>query len=247
MNLKKKFAASLWIVLGLLIVFSCGEKKIPTPEITQEELTAAVPELSDLHSAVYPLWHDAFPNKDYAHIKELLPELDSLTAKVETAKLPGILQDKKDNWEAGKEKLVANLKKLHEAAEADNKEEMLAQTEAFHSNYEKLVRTIRPLVKELDSFHQEMYKLYHYYMPNYDLEKIREIVTAMQEKLTPLKEAKLHRRLEDRKEQFDAAVAELETAVNKFAEAAQKDDREAIKEAAENVHTCYQGCEEIFN
>jgi hypothetical protein len=247
MNIKKNLAANWVILLGLLVVFSCGEKKEQTPEITQQELTAAVPELRDLHDAVYPLWHDAFPNKDYAHIKELLPELDSLTAKVETAKLPGILQDKKNDWEAGKEKLVANLKKLHEAADSDNKEEMLAQTEAFHSNYEKLVRTIRPLVEELDSFHQEMYKLYHYYMPNYDLEKIRETVIAMQKKLTPLKEAKLHRRLEDRKDQFDTAVAELETAVNNLADVVQKDDKEAIKEAAEEVHTYYQGCEAVFN
>lgn len=242
-----KATTILILILSLLVIFSCGEKKKVSPEISHEELTAAVPELSDLHEAVYPLWHEAFPNKDYAQIRQLLPELDSLTAKIEIAELPGILQDKQEKWEAGKEKLVTNLKKLHEAADTDNKEEMLNQTEAFHANYEGLVRTIRPLVKELDAFHQEMYKLYHYYMPNNELDKIRETVTAMQAKLPPLKEAKLSRRLEDRKEQFDAAVAELETAVNKFAEIAQKDDKEAIKAAVEEVHTCYQGCEEIFN
>jgi hypothetical protein len=242
-----KATTILIMILSLLVIFSCGEKKQASSEISHEELTAAVPELSDLHEAVYPLWHEAFPNKDYAQIKQLLPELDSLTAKLEIAELPGILQDKQEAWEAGKEKVVTNLKKLHEAADTDNKEEMLNLTEAFHANYEGLVRTIRPLVKELDSFHQEMYKLYHYYMPNNELDKIRETATAMQAKLLPLKEAKLSRRLEDRKEQFDAAVAELETAVNKFAEIAQKDDKEAIKAAVEEVHTCYQGCEEIFN
>ena len=142
---------------------------------------------------------------------------------------------------------MKNLKKLHEAADANNKEEMLNQTEAFHANYEKMVRTFRPLVKELDAFHQEMYKLYHYYLPNYDLVKIRETVAAMQEKLPALKEAQLHRRLQDRKEKFDAAVAELETAVNNFADAVKKDDKKAIEAAVEEVHTCYQGCEEIFN
>lgn len=247
MRANRQIVVLSFIILSLFIIWGCGEKKTPTPEITQEELTAAVPELSDLHSAVYPLWHEAFPNKDYSQIKELLPELDSLTAKVETAKLPGILQDKQAAWDAGKEKLVTNLKKLHEAVDTDNKEEMLNLTEAFHANYETLVRTIRPLVKELDAFHQEMYKLYHYYLPNYDLANIRETAKAMQEKLLPLKEAKLNKRLEDRKEQFDAAVAELEVAVNKFVEIAQKDDKEAIKVAIEDVHTCYQGCEEIFD
>ena len=54
------------------------------------ELDADVPALHDLHGIVYPLWHDAYPDKDYALIKELLPEADSLTQKLDEAELPGI-------------------------------------------------------------------------------------------------------------------------------------------------------------
>ena len=233
-------------LFSLFVLFSCRQKE-KTPEVTQEELTAAVPELDDLHSAVYPLWHQAYPEKDYQMIKELVPQLDSLSAILDNVQLPGILRDKQEAWDKQKEILKATLAKLKKAANTNNKEDMLAQTEAFHSAYEKLVRTIRPMVKELDAFHQEMYKLFHYYLPNYDLTKIRETVAAMQAKLPALKQAQLNKRLQDKKMEFDAAVEDLETEVNKLAEVVKKDDREAIKAAVDAVHTAYQGCEAIFD
>jgi len=167
-------------------------------EIMPEETTASVPALKDLHEVVYPLWHTAYPKKDYAMIKELLPEADELTAKLDEAKLPGILRDKQAAWDEGKAKLKASLQQLHAAVEANNEEEMLKQTEAFHAGFEGLVRTIRPMVPELDAFHQELYKLYHYYAPEYDLTQIRAAAAAMQEKVAPLKKCELPKRLADR-------------------------------------------------
>lgn len=243
---KIKWFVMIAALFSLFVIFNCQQKE-KTPEVTQEELTAAVPELDDLHSVVYPLWHQAYPEKDYQMIKELVPQLDSLSAIVDNVQLPGILRDKQEAWDKQKEILKATLAKLKEAANTNNKEDMLAQTESFHSAYEKLVRTIRPMVKELAAFHQEMYKLFHYYLPNYDLPKIRETVAAMQAKLPALKQAQLNKRLQDKKMEFDAAVIDLETEVNKLAEVVKKDDREAIKAAVDAVHTAYQGCEAIFD
>jgi hypothetical protein len=216
-------------------------------ECSDEELQASVPALKNLHEVVYPLWHTAYPNKDYAMIKELLPEADALTAKVDEAKLPGILRDHQVAWDKGKEVLKTSLKDLRAAVEAGDEEAMLKQTEAFHAAYEKLVRIIRPVTPELDAFHQELYKLYHYYMPEYDLEKMKEAAAAMQAKVPPLKESKLPKRVADRQEKFLAAVAELETAVAEFAKTLQAGEKDAILKTAEAAHTAYQKTEGIFD
>ena len=215
-------------------------------EITQEELTAAVPELRDLHEVVYPLWHNAYPEKDYDLIKEILPQVESLTAKLDEAKLPGILREKLSDWNQGKERLNASLQDLKNAVEAGDNEGMLTHTEAFHAGFERLMRIIRPVVAELDSFHKEMYKLYHYHAPNYELEKIRSTVLAMQEKLAPLRQVQLPQRLVERQAEFEKAVLELETAVNELAETAQVDDKNAILEAVEKAHTAYRKTEHMF-
>lgn len=256
MKTRDNFLLVIFISLSMLLVFACqrGEEAEQTglqqkaaAEITQEELTAAVPELRDLHEVVYPLWHSAFPEKDYDLIKELLPQAESLTAKLDEAKLPGILRDKQRAWDQGKENLKASLQNLKNAVESGDKEEMLKQTEAFHAGFERLARTIRPLAAELDAFHKEMYKLYHYFAPNYELEEIRSTVLAMQEKLVPLKQVQLPKRLADRQTDFEKAVEELEAAVNELAETAKVDDKNAILEAVEKAHTAYQKTESIFD
>ncbi|MGD2295794.1 MAG: hypothetical protein PVF22_08150, partial [Candidatus Aminicenantes bacterium] len=235
------------VCFGFFSVVSC-QKEAETPtEVTEEEISTSVPALSDLHEVVYPLWHDAFPEKDYDLIKELLLQLDSLTQELDQAELPGILRDKQSKWDEGKQALKSSLEKLHQAAEADDREEMLSQTEAFHAGFERLVRTIRPVVPELEAFHQELYKLYHYYLPNYELEKIQSAVAAMLEKIGPLKAAQLSARLSSRQGDFQAAVETLETELNELAEIVKTGKKKEISSAVEKVHTAYQNTERIFD
>jgi hypothetical protein len=244
----KKFRHIGIVILCCILFFSwCYSQDEKKHEISQAELTASVPELADLHEAIYPLWHDAFPNKDYTLIKRLLPQLDSLTARLDMAKLPGILREKQPAWDEGKKLLLGNLKFLHTAVAQNNQQGMLDQTDQLHASFERLMRTIRPLSKELDSFHQEMYKLYHYYMPDYELENIRTTVTVMQEKIPLLKQAQLPKRLADRKKSYDEAVAKLEAAINKLAETVKKDNKKAIGEAVEKAHTAYQQTQAVFD
>ena len=216
-------------------------------EITQEELKAAVPALDDLHTVVHPLWHKAYPQKDYDLIKKLLPQADELTKKLNAAKLPGILRDKQNAWDQGKENLNSALERLHEAADADDHQGMLEQTEAFHSAFERLLRTILPIVPELDAFHRELYKLYHYYAPGFDLPNIRLSATAMREKIPALKQARLPQRLSDRQEEFSIAVDALDMAVNELVETAESEDREKILKTVEKVHNAYLKAEHIFD
>jgi len=244
------------VILSFISSTACRKARVeeaePVPEpakaeISQEELTAAVPELRELHEVVYPLWHNAFPEKDYELIKELLPQAEELTTKLDAADLPGILRDKQQAWDENKAFLKDSLLKLKEASQAGNEQEMLNQTEAFHSGFERLVRTIRPVVSELDDFHKEMYKLYHYHAPQYDIEEIRAVVLAMQEKIVPLKEVTMPARLAERQDDFDRAVEELETAVRELAEVVQKDDKDLVLQVVEKVHTAYQNTEKIFD
>ena len=240
-------AGSLLFVSAFTGENSPQEKQEAKAEITQEELKAAVPELGELHEVIYPLWHTAYPEKDYALIKELLLQAESLTAKLDAAKLPGILRDKQESWDQGKEFLKSALNNLKKAAESDDKEEMLKQLEAFHTGFERLVRTIRPMVPELEAFHQELYKLYHYHAPSYNLEEIRADVKALQEKLPSLKKVQLPKRLSDRQANFNSAVQELENAVNGLAEAVKTEKKKMILEFVEKVHTAYQKTERVFD
>jgi hypothetical protein len=213
---------------------------------SQEEVTRQVPALNDLHEVVYQLWHEAYPAKDYPKIKQLLPQADELTAKLDAAPLPGIMRESQSKWDAGKATLKETLAALHKAADADDEAAMLAQTEAYHAAFEGLVRIVRPVVPELEAFHQDLYQLYHYHMTGYELEAIRADAAAMQKKVAPLKSAKLPERLAQKQGDFDSAVVTLSGAVDNLVKTAKKDNRDKITAATEAVHTAYLKTVQVF-
>jgi len=220
--------------------------KVETGEIPEEELYGTIPELEDLHGAIYTLWHTAYPQKDYDRIETLLPRLDSLTAKLDEAPFPRILHMKREAWDKAKEDLKGVLQKLHQAVEADDRTEILGQTEAFHSAFQNLPRAIRPFVPELEAFHRELYKIVHYYLPNTELDRIRETVVTMQEKLRPLEEAELPESLAVRSGDFANAVKELGAEVESLAEISIQDDMSAIEAAVKELHTAYQNAYKLL-
>jgi hypothetical protein len=245
--MRRTFHCGTLLSIALLMMASCGGNSQPSVEIPESELEASVPELTEMHDLVYPLWHTAFPEKDFDLIHDLVHQFEPGMAVLDTLALPGILREKQAAWDEGLAKMKESFAALQAAAHADDEAGMLEHTEAFHMDYERLVRVIRPLVPELEAFHQEMYRLYHYYMPAYDLEKIRETVSAMEVKLTALGEAELPGNLADRQAEFDEAVATLAERVTALADQLGDPSRRAVNAAIESVHTAYAGAEAIFD
>jgi hypothetical protein len=172
-------------------------------------------------------------------IKDLLPELDSLTASVDEAQFPKILHMKQEAWDEGKEELKAGLARLHEAVDSDDKAEILKQAEAFHSHFERLARIGNPVVPELEVFHRELYKIMHYYLPNGEMGKIREAITAMQEKIEPVMQAELPGHLADRSEAFRSAIEEMASKLESLVAVSGQDDAAAIEAALKELHTAF--------
>lgn len=216
------------------------------PAGTLGETDARVPELEAFHKTIYKLWHTAWPKQDIAMLTGLLPDIKAGAATVAGAKLPGILQDKKDAWAKGVQGLQTTVEAYEAAVVAKDSAAILDQAEELHSQYETLVRTIRPPMKEINAFHTELYMLYHHYGPAFDLPNITTTVGAMKEKMTALNTATLPSRYASRQEAFTAARGNLSTAVDKLQEAVKTGKKEPITAAIESVHYNYVALEKVF-
>lgn len=212
-----------------------------------DELSASVPVLSEFHEVIYPLWHDAWPNKDVALVKELLPKVESYTVETEKAELPGILRDKQEKWNEGVKILRESTDRLKKAVAAGADAPIMDAVEALHANYEKLVRLIRPLMKELDAFHQVLYKVYHYYMPGKDFENLCPSATEMVKKCQELDAAPLPRKVKAKEAEFKAAVKKLTASCLVLVGTCENGKMESIETAVETVHTDYQSIEKMFD
>jgi len=234
-----KINRNLAVVLAL-----CAAAAVPA--FTQET-ESAVPELSAFHEVIYPIWHTAYPEKDIAMLKSLVAQVNELAGKVYAAKLPGILRDKQAKYDAGLAEFRNSVEAYNAAAKGADDKAMLDAAEALHAKYEALVRTIRPVLKEMDEFHKVLYVVYHKDLPDKNWDAVRAAAPELMAKAEAVTKATLPARLQPKQETFNAAAAGLAEAAAVLAGLGRQADSVAIEHAVHQLHARYQELEKIFD
>ncbi len=216
------------------------------PAVAQET-ESAVPELSAFHEVIYPIWHTAYPDKDIAMLKSLVPQVNELAGKVYAAKLPGILRDKQVKYDAGLAEFRAAVEAYNAAAKGSDDKAMLDAAEVLHAKYEMLVRILRPVLKEMDDFHKVLYVVYHTDLPAKDWAAVRAAAPDLKAKAEAVTAAKLSTRLEPKAEAFAKASGELVKAATVLAGLGPKADGAAVEQAVQKLHSRYQDLEKVFD
>ncbi len=235
------------LVLYSLIGLVCGLGLLALAQEQTAETKSEVPELTAFHDVIYPIWHTAFPDKDYKALRGFVPQINELAAKVYSAKLPGILRDKEAKWKDGVAQLRKAVDDYNAAAAGTDDQALLNAAEALHSKYESLVRTLRPVLKEVDVFHQALYVVYHKYLPDKAFDKIRGAGADLVAKAEAVTKATLPARLEAKSGAFKTAAAELLEAAKALDAAGQAHDHDGMEKGVDKLHTKYQALEKIFD
>ena len=205
-----------------------------------------VPELDEFHEVMYPIWHTAYPAKDYDALKKYVEEVNFKAKKIYSATLPGIQREKQLKWNEGVMQFQSAVEDYNKYAAADNNEGLLKASENLHSKYEALVRIIRPVLKEMDDFHKTLYVVYHDYLPKKNYEKLGNVIDDLIKKAKAITTAKLPTRLESKGEIFHLAALELEISTLELKISSLKNNKSSIDTAVESMHTKYQNLEAIF-
>ena len=122
----------------------------------RHETSSDIPELWKFHETIYQIWHEAWPEKNIVLLNKLIPDIEEGYAKLKKAQLPPILHEKNDKWmKAIKDMGIIIEEYIAKATQGDSLA-LLKSAEDLHAQFEFLVRTIRPVIKELDSFHEEL-------------------------------------------------------------------------------------------
>jgi len=229
----------LFLITLSTVSFYCQESS---------ETDSSVPALYDFHEIIYQIWHTAYPEKDYSMLKEMVPEVNSGAEKVYSAELPGILRDKKNEWDKGVKKLKSSVEMYNKAMNGGSEKEMLKAAEQLHSEYEMLVRIIRPVTKEVDEFHKVLYMIYHHYWPDRDMIQFKEAVDDLDELAAELNKCILPKWAEDKSGAFMKQSQKLyESTQNLKALNDSNADNSEIDKAIENVHSNYVALESLFD
>ena len=238
--MKQTINLSLIILLINLTLFSQEHKH-------SLETDSSVPELYDFHEIIYPIWHTAYPEKNYSMLKEMVTDVNSGAEKIYSAELPGILRDKEEDWNKGVTKFKSSIEQYNIAMQGTDEASMLSAAEELHSDFEMLVRIIRPVTKEVDEFHKVLYMIYHHYWPNKNREEFDKAVDDLAMRAEELHNCVLPRWASGKSEDFKEQSQKLfdSTKNLKSLKDAKAEDSE-LEKAIENVHDNYVALEGLF-
>ena len=232
--------------LAITLIIHC-------PIFTQDqehssETSSSIPELSDFHEVIYPIWHTAYPDKDIKMLKEMVSEVNEGAEKIYLAKLPGILRDKKEVWDEGVEKFRSSVERYNQAMEGNDENEMLSSAEELHSNFEMLFRIVRPVTIEVDEFHKVLYMIYHHYWPNKNKEEFNRAVDELVIRAEDLNSCELPKWFEDKTEVVKEQSQKLFNSTNELKELINESANDSdIDKAIESVHNDYVVLETLFD
>ena len=234
-------------IFGIAILGILGTGLYTLGQTQPDETRSEVPELTAFHEIIYPIWHTAFPEKDYRALRSYVPQIHEMAAKIYAASLPGILRDKETQWKNGLDELKKSVAAYDAAASGQDDPALLRAAEALHSRYEALVRTIRPVVKEVDDFHRALYVVYHTDTPEKNYDRIRVAAPDLVAKAEATTKALLPQRLAARDDAYRKASAELLEAAKALDGAAGAHDHEGMIAGVDKLHAKYQALEKIFD
>jgi hypothetical protein len=238
----------IFILIAAIILFTWS------PVFSQEdehssEIDSSVPELFDFHEIIYPIWHTAYPEKNYTMLKEMVPEVISGAEKIYSAQLPGILRDKKSEWEEGVQKFRSSVEKYNNAMQGEDENEMLLAAEDLHSDFEMLVRIIRPVTKEVDEYHKVLYMIYHHYWPNKNMDEFSKAVDDLTMRAEELNNCALPKWAAAKTEEFKKQTQKLYNSTKELKDLKDSDNASDsdIEKAIDKVHNSYMTLEALFD
>lgn len=213
---------------------------------TPQETSSTVPALDAFHEVIAPMWHSAYPAKDYAALRGMAKDVEAGIAKIGAAKLPGILREKEASWT----KALVDLKAVGAAyaAAAAGKDDaaLLVAAEKLHTAYEMQVRVIRPVVKEMDDFHQVLYVVQHTYVPEKNWAGVCKVSGDLQVKADAIAKATLPKRAAAKADAFKQTSTELAADAQKLVAACTADKTADVEKAAEVLHSRYEMLAKLF-
>jgi len=231
------------MILSAGLILAAG---FAAAQAVPQEPSGEIPELTAYHDVIMPIWHTAYPNKDYPALRAAASSVKEGAAKIYSAALPGLLRDKEAKWKAGVEAFRASVEAYLKAAAGTDDAALLAAAETLHARYEGLVRAIRPVLPEVDAFHKALYVVFHDYAPAKAYDKIRGASGDLLAKAEAAAKAELPARLSAKADAYKKAAAGLIDAAKALDAAAKGHDHEGMEKGVEKLHAAYQVLEGIF-
>jgi len=193
--------------------------------------------LEDFHSVLAPMWHEAYPIKDFKSIREQAPMFrQKLMALIVIPAPDNMTQEKREAFFTKRQELAFYVDQYEKAAADSTDSALAASFEKMHWGYEELDKVFMVEIKQLDSFHETLYYLWHKALPAKDYKAVKSTMPVLKAEMDSLMLVKLPGSCYDIKEDFEAKRTALKDAVYQLVDICQKGTNKQIDDALALMH-----------
>jgi hypothetical protein len=246
MRATDRFRLSAVLLLLLFVGFVCPSLRAED-QGSAGDSTSTAPDtvdlvkkaMEDFHEVLRPLWHESFAEGDLETIREKAPVLTQKLMTLLKVKPPAKLgkdEEKLRNFMAKRQELAFQVTQVDQAAKEGPDSTLSSAFEAMHWAYEELEKVFAEPIKELDSFHETLYFLWHKALPERDYQAIRKTAPVLKAEIDSLVKASLPEGCKVKQEEFDKKRTALKDAVYQFAERCEKGSQDEIDASLVAVH-----------
>lgn len=243
-SLRFKFSVLIFCLLFLGIGFLAANA---AEEDKPADSTAAVPDtvnrvkmaLEEFHKILVPLWHESFAQKDFKTIREKAPLLNEKLMILLRVQPPAELQQDEEkfiDFMGKRQELAFQVTQVNLAAKDGPDSTLASAFEKMHWAYEEVDKVFAEPIKELDSFHETLYLLWHKALPERDYKTIRETAPVLKAEADSLVKVTLPQGCKVKKEEFDKKATALKDAVYRFADKSENGTEEEIDQSLKTLH-----------
>ncbi len=224
--MKKLFIIAAVLLMAVSASFA-GESSCPADRASK----IGFDPFGDFHHLLAPVWHDAWPDKDYETLLAAGPKFEKLFEAIAEMS-PKLHSEKKvETFNKNRTEFAEAVKKFAEACKAGDKEKAHELMPDLHDTFEMTASSLLPVhYPEFDGFIISFNLLNENHIPSNNIDGINGTVETLAAKVNGLNEKSIPTELQDNKAEILKDFAEINKIVLLMKECCDKKDMKKLKE-----------------
>ncbi|MBU1320083.1 MAG: hypothetical protein KKH67_12925 [candidate division Zixibacteria bacterium] len=198
------------------------------------------------HDVIAPSCHKYMPAKDYATVRQHVPNMVTQAATIADLKLDSTFAPVAEAFEKERRLFLAAVDQLMVAAEGTDDEVFAEAFDKMHEAFARMASSLVPSPVELDEFHAIVAQVWHELLPNKDYAGIKAALPALRGGCKKLASAKLNESQQEIKDEYLAAVGKVESSIDDIEKVIDSKSDEKIEESVVQLHESFRSVMALF-
>jgi hypothetical protein len=198
------------------------------------------------HTAMAPSCHKYMPAKDYATVRQHVPNMLAAAEHIAEFKLDSTYASVSDEFDKKRQAFLTAMVNLKKSADGTDDAKLAEVFDKMHMAFAEMASVLALAPDEVNEFHTIIAQVWHEYLPNKDYDAIKKVIPELKDGCTKMKAAKLHEAKQSVSKEYQAAIETVEKSIVMIEKAIESASDEKISEAVTALHDGYRGVRVLF-